>query len=160
MGIVLADAQIICPDQVIILIVNISVYPISVCGELFIVQLHTMPQSVGAMEFNVAPAICQIGVNEDGILQTVAEPIIHAAPIDRCIHSIGHIGHQKHMRLPLNDLQFRFQTAVIEGGRHLTDAAAHLLLGISGNIDGGFPIALVRSSLPNHLVEGEHITGL
>ena len=106
-------------------------------------------------------AILQIGVNANGVIGGVGELEVHiAAPIDGGVHTQRHIVHGVHMLQPLHNVQIGQQGRMVDGGSHLTDAAAYLRRGRAIDESDGCLIALGRRPLTDNIIKREHIAGV
>ena len=106
-------------------------------------------------------AVLQIGVNADGVIGGIGELKVHiAAPIDGGVHTQRHIVHGVHMLQPLDNIQIGQQGRMVNGGSHLTDAAAYLRRGRAIDESDGRLIALGRRPFTDNVVEGEYVAGV
>ena len=116
---------------------------------------------VGAHQLNADVAVGGLGLNHQRGGVVVLELEVQGAPVDRGVAALLDVGDHIHMGLPLHDLEIGHQGAVVNRGRHLTDAAAHLgLAGAAVGIDDALLIALLGGALTDGPIEGEDLAGL
>ena len=115
---------------------------------------------IGALEIDVYIAAGDAGVDPQGIIRVVAELKVQRPPIDRGVLPGGHIVHKVHVLGACDDLKVGHQGAAVDGGGHLTHAAAQRIGGLAVKIDRGVLISLGGGALAHGVVEGEHLAGV
>ena len=96
----------------------------------------------------------------DGVIPAVAEGEVRPAPAHRGVAADGQVAGVEHMAVPQDDLQIAEHHRVVQGGGHLTDAAADAGGGAPRLVDARLIIAAGRRALSHRRVVPELLAGI